>query len=88
MDDLDLEKPIGWSFYDILESEIIKKYSKELLQPITDKLYKTTYSYLWIICIYSILLFIVILANFLLLIKIYWKFSCSKIDRENFAEKA
>jgi hypothetical protein len=36
---MDLEKPIGWSFFDILESEIIKKYSKELLQPITDKLY-------------------------------------------------
>ncbi len=42
----------------------------ELLQPIRESIYNEIYIYLWIICFYSIMLFILILANLFLLLHI------------------
>jgi hypothetical protein len=72
------EKVVGWSFFDILQSEIMKRYAQELMKPIGKQIYEYTYPYVWMICIYSIFLFVLILANFLLLVKIYWKFCYNK----------
>lgn len=68
------EKVVGWSFFDILQSEIMKRYTQELMNPISKQIYEFTYPYVWMICLYSIFLFVLILANFLLLVKIYWRF--------------
>ena len=45
----------------------------ELLQPIRDSIYNEIYIYLWIICFYSIMLFILILANSIVLLRLYYR---------------
>ena len=42
----------------------------ELLQPIKESIYNEIYIYLWVICFYSIMLFILILANLFMLLNI------------------
>ncbi len=42
----------------------------ELLQPIKESIYNEIYIYLWVICFYSIMLFILILANLFMLLHI------------------
>jgi membrane-anchored protein YejM (alkaline phosphatase superfamily) len=42
----------------------------ELLQPIRESIYNEIYIYLWVICFYSIMLFILILANLFMLLHI------------------
>jgi len=62
-----------------------KKEFMELLQPIKDSIYNEIYIYLWIICFYSIMLFILILANLFLLLHIlqYGKYNYSISDSIN-----
>ena len=61
------------SLYEIFEKEVINRYSQELIKPISNKIYNFLYPYIWMICIYNVLLFILILANFVLLVKMSWK---------------
>jgi len=42
----------------------------ELLKPVKESLYNEIYIYIWIICFYSIMLFLLILANLFLLLRI------------------
>jgi hypothetical protein len=58
------------TFYKILQNETIKRYSNELIKPITNKVYNFLYPYVWFICIYNILVFLLLLANFILLLHI------------------
>lgn len=67
------------SFFDILQSEIMKRYTQELMRPIGTKIYEYIYPYIWMICIYSIFLFILILANFIILMRIFW----NKTEKSN-----
>lgn len=64
------------TFFTILQSEIMKKYTQELMKPVTSNIYNYIYPYIWTICLYSIFLFILTLANLLILLKIF-------INREN-----
>lgn len=50
-----------------------RKDITEVLKPITEPIYNELYIYIWIICFYSILLFLIILANLFLLLKIFDK---------------
>lgn len=59
------------TFYNIIQSEILKHYTQELMKPVTSNIYNYIYPYVWIICLYSILLFILTLANLLLLLKYF-----------------
>ena len=61
------------TLYEIFEKEVINRYSQELIKPISNKIYNFLYPYIWMICIYNVLLFILILANFVLLLKLSWK---------------
>ena len=47
-----------------------KKEFMELLKPVKESLYNEIYLYIWIICFYSIMLFLLILANLFLLLRI------------------
>ena len=47
-----------------------KKEVMELLKPVKESLYNEVYLYIWIICFYSIMLFLLILANLFLLLRI------------------
>ena len=47
-----------------------KKEVMELLKPEKESLYNEVYLYIWIICFYSIMLFLLILANLFLLLRI------------------
>ena len=51
------------------ENETRKEFM-ELLQPIRESIYNEIYIYLWVICFYSIMLFILILANLFMLLHI------------------
>jgi hypothetical protein len=61
------------TIWNIFQKEIMNRYSQELLKPITNKIYNFLYPYIWMICIYNVFLFVLILANFLLLLKLTWK---------------
>jgi hypothetical protein len=57
------------TFCNILQSEILKKYTQELMKPVTTNIYNYLYPYICIICIYNVLLFVLTLAIFLLLLR-------------------
>lgn len=61
------------TFFNILQSEILKRYTQDLMKPVTSNIYNYIYPYIWTICLYSILLFILTLANLLLLLRIFIK---------------
>jgi hypothetical protein len=56
-----------------LNDDNTRKDITEVLKPITEPIYNELYIYIWIICFYSILLFLIILANLFLLLKIFDK---------------
>ena len=62
-----------------LYSEDSRKDIKAVLSPIGDLIYNEMYLYIWVICFYSIFLFISILANLYLLLKILKSLKHSKI---------
>lgn len=55
---------------DFLNNANTRKELGDILKPITDSIYNELYIYLWIISFYSIMLFLLILANLFLLMKI------------------
>jgi len=61
------------SFFNIIQSEILKRYTQDLMKPVTSNIYNYIYPYVWIICAYSIFLFILTLANLLLLLRLISK---------------
>lgn len=69
---------INDTFFNIIQSEILKRYTQDLMKPVTSNIYNYIYPYVWIICAYSIFLFILTLANLFLLLKIISKFSISR----------
>lgn len=62
-----------------LYSEDSRKDIKAVLSPIGDLIYNEMYLYIWIICFYNIFLFIAILANLYLLLKIFKFIKHSKV---------
>jgi len=55
---------------DFLNNANTRKELGDILKPITDSIYNELYIYIWIISFYSIMLFLLILANLFLLMKI------------------
>ena len=53
-----------------LYNEDSRKDIKAVLSPLGDIIYNEIYVYLWVICFYNSFLFIIILANLYLLLKI------------------
>lgn len=55
---------------DYLKDDNTRKELNEILKPITEPIYNELYIYIWIFCFYSILLFLILLVNLFLLLKI------------------
>lgn len=55
---------------EFLNNANTRKELGDILKPITDTIYNELYIYLWIISFYSIMLFLLILANLFLLLRI------------------
>ena len=51
-------------------NEDTRKDIKEIMTPIGEIVYTEIYVYLWVICFYNIFLFVIILANLYILLKI------------------
>jgi len=47
-----------------------KKEMYDFLKPVVNSIYNEIYIYIWIICFYNLILFLVILANLFLLLKL------------------
>jgi hypothetical protein len=52
------------------ETSNAKQEMFDILKPITLSVYNEIYIYVWVLCFYSILLFLLILANSILLMKL------------------
>jgi|UniRef100_A0A6C0IPA5 hypothetical protein len=63
-------KNIKESCIEFLNNANTRKELSDILKPITNSIYNEVYIYIWIICFYSIILFLLILANLFLLTKI------------------
>jgi len=60
---------------DFFKDEDMKREIKETLRPMVDIVYNEIYIYLWLLCIYSIFLFIMICIILLFLLKIFRRIS-------------
>jgi hypothetical protein len=56
----------------MLKNQDIRRDIQEVFSSITDMVYDQIHSYIWIICIYTIFLIILILANMIITMKMYY----------------
>ena len=62
-------KSIRDSCIELLESEDTRKNLKEIVKPISNMIYNELYPYIWLLCIYIVVVTFIILANLILLIR-------------------
>lgn len=55
---------------EFLKNKEIGQDVKEIITPIVDMIYKETYVYIWLICIYNIFLILFTILNLILLLRI------------------
>ena len=55
---------------DFLKNEEIKKDVKDIIRPIVDMIYNEVHVYILFICLYLVFIFLIILANLYLLVKL------------------
>jgi len=58
---------------DFFQKEDIKLCIREFIRPVVSIIYNEIYPYLWLICLFNVFLFIITLANLLLLLKLLRK---------------
>jgi hypothetical protein len=63
-------KNIKDSCIEFLNNANTMKEIKDILKPLTNSIYNDLYIYIWIICFYSIIMFLLILANLYILMNI------------------
>ena len=63
-------KNIKDSCIEFLNNANTMKEIKDILKPLTTSIYNELYIYIWIICFYSIIMFLLILANLYVLMNI------------------
>ncbi len=63
-------KSLRDSCIEFFTNEDIRKNIKELLKPLVNIIYNELYLYIWLICVYNILLFFAILAILFLLYRL------------------
>jgi hypothetical protein len=72
--------------FEYLKKDHIRQEISNFVRPIVNIVYNEIYIYVWFICIYSVLLLVITLANLFVLMKIvYQPVIFSRISRE-FAE--
>ena len=52
------------------DDEDTRKGIKQIISPVGNIIYNEIYAYIWVICFYNIFLFIIVLANMYILLKI------------------
>ena len=63
-------KSIRDSCIELLKSEDTRKNIREIIQPISDIIYNEMYPYIWLLCIYLVVVTFIILMNLLLLVRV------------------
>jgi hypothetical protein len=61
----------GNSYFDFLNQDDVKKDIRELLSPLVNIIYNELYVYIWSICFFQILLFILVLTNLIMLLRMF-----------------
>lgn len=61
----------GNSYFDFFKQEDVKKDIRELLSPLVNIIYNELYVHIWSICFFQILLFILVLANLIMLLRMF-----------------
>jgi hypothetical protein len=61
----------GNSYFDFFKQEDVKKDIRDLLSPLVNIIYNELYVYIWSICFFQILLFILVLANLIMLLRVF-----------------
>jgi len=61
------------SFLSFFKDKEMKQNIKEILRPVTDIVYNEIYIYVWCICFFNLFLFIIILVNLFILLRISGK---------------
>uniref|UniRef100_A0A6C0D4B6 Uncharacterized protein n=1 Tax=viral metagenome TaxID=1070528 RepID=A0A6C0D4B6_9ZZZZ len=60
---------------EFFQNEDIRKDVREIIKPIVHIIYNEIYVYIWFICIYNVFLIFLVLANLILLIRLFTKSS-------------
>jgi len=63
-------KSIRDSCIELLQSEDTRKNLREIIQPISSMIYNEMYPYIWLLCIYLVVVTFIILMNLLLLVRV------------------
>jgi hypothetical protein len=66
-------KTIRDTCIEYLNKEDIKHDLKEILKPIASTIYNEIYIYIWLICFYNVVFIFIVLANFILLVRVLRK---------------
>lgn len=66
-------KSIRDSCIELFKDENIKKDIKTLLAPLVEIIYNDLYVYIWSICFFNLFLFVIMILNLVLLLKILAK---------------
>jgi len=64
-------KSIRDSCIELLESEDTRKNLKEFVKPISNMIYNELYPYIWLLCIYIVVVTFITLVNLILLIRTF-----------------
>jgi hypothetical protein len=62
------------TFLSFFKDKEMKQNIKEILRPVTDIVYNEIYLYVWCICFFNLFLFIIILVNLFLLLRLTSKY--------------
>jgi|Laugrespbdmm15sn_2_1035079.scaffolds.fasta_scaffold00232_12 hypothetical protein len=63
-------KSIRDSCIEMLQSEDTRKNLREIVKPISNMIYNEVYPYMWLLCIYIVVVTFIILANLWLLVRV------------------
>lgn len=63
-------KSIRDSCIELLDNEETRKNIREIIQPISSMIYNEMYPYIWLLCIYLVVVTFIILMNLLLLVRV------------------
>jgi hypothetical protein len=60
-----------WGYLAFLEKEENKAQLKKIVQPLGTMIYNEIYVYLWIICVYNVVLLFLLVANLVYVAQLY-----------------
>ena len=69
---------------EFLDNEDIKRDVKQLIQSVYGMIYNECYPYVWLICIYHVILIFAILANFIWMTRLHSSIRTIVIHTDNF----